>query len=438
MSHSTRRQFLKTSALVTAGAPFILKSVFASTGRIAPSDRITIGMIGFGRMARRHANSFTNQPDTQVVAISDVADIRMEEGARQVNEFYAENSDTGNYNGCSMHGDFREIIDRDDIDAVIISTPDHWHAIPSIMAANAGKHVYCEKPLCHTIREGRAVSEAVNRNGIKFQTGSQQRSEYEGRFRRAVELVRNGRIGKLHSIHVGVGSSPVLCDLPAEQLPEGIDWDRWLGPAPWRPFNQILCPTDVHDHFPNWRLYSEYAGGIMSDWGTHHYDIAQWALDMDRSGPVEIHPPAFGLKGGLMFRYANGVKMYHGNDRNAVTFHGSEGEITVARGFLEATPESILEETPGAGELRLYDPNQVSHKRNWLDCIKNGGRTVADAETGHRTNTICALANIGYLLQRSLEWDPKAEQFVDDTEANRYLDKIYRRPWTLEAAINGG
>lgn len=431
MSPTSRRTFIRTGALLAAGTPLISQTVWASTGRSAPSDRITIGVIGYGRMARGLTGHLMNQPDTQVVAVCDVADVRLRDGQRQVNEFYAGHSDSGSYEGCAAYVDFREVLARDDIDAVVIATPDHWHAIPALMAARSGKHIYCEKPLCHSIREGRVIADTVRRHGVIFQTGSQQRSEYEGRFRKAAELVRNDRIGKVHTIRIGVGKPPVLCDLPAERVPDGIDWDMWLGPAPWRPFNRVLCPTDIHSHFPDWRLYSEYAGGLMADWGTHHYDIAQWALGMDDSGPVGIHPPVFDLIGGLSFTYADGVRMFHGNDRNAITFQGSDGEIAVARGFIESDRPEILREPIGSGEVRLYDPELDDHKRNWLDCIRSGKRPVADAEVGHRSHTICALANIGYLLRRNLQWDPRSEQFVDDPEANRYLDVVRRHPWTL-------
>lgn len=426
---SSRRDFLKTGAVLGAGSPLILNSaVWSSSPRVAPSDRITIGVIGYGRRGRSLGNRLLAEDDTQIMAVSDVAQIRLEHGVDQIESYYAENgSDT--YSGCDAYSDYRDLIARDDIDAVVIATPDHWHAIPAVQAAEAGKHIYCEKPMVHTIREGRAVADAVEENEVIFQTGSQQRSEYDGRFRRACELVRNERIGRLHTIRVGVGVPPVPCDLEAEPLPEGIDWDMWLGPAPYRRYNSILCPDDIHDHFPAWRDYIEYANGMVGDFGAHHFDIAQWALGMDDSGPVEVHPPMGDINGGLMFRYANGVTMCHGG-RSGVTFYGTDGEIYVDRGALEASPSEILDEPIGSDEIHLQDPG-VNHQRNWLDCIKSGDRPLTDAEVGHRTNTVCQLTTIGYNLRRPLRWDPAAEEFENDETANQWLHKEMRHPWTL-------
>jgi predicted dehydrogenase len=429
---TSRRQFLKAGLALAAGAPFAFGPAHAASKRVAPSDRITIGIIGYGRQARGLTSGLMNQPDTQVVAVSDIARARMEQGAQAVNQFYGQQQAAGTFQGAAMFPDFREMIARADIDAVLIATPDHWHAIPAIMAARARKHVYCEKPLCHTVREGRLISDAARQSGIAFQTGSQQRTGNEGRFRLAADLVRNGRIGRLHTIRIGVGLPPVPCALPGEPIPEGIDWDFWLGPAPYRPFNQILCPIGIHDHFPDWRSYSEYSGGYLADWGAHHFDIAQWALGMDDSGPVEVLPPVSGLNGGLAFRYANGVMMIHGNDRNAIDFIGTDGTVSVARNFIEASSPAILNDPLPAGAARVQDPGTPSHQRNWLDAIRGDARPIADAEVGHRTNTVCQLANIGYALRRPLRWDPVTERFPDDAEANRHLDKAYRAPWTLE------
>jgi predicted dehydrogenase len=431
---TSRRVFLRTGLALAAGAPLAVGTAHASARRVAPSDRITIGIIGYGRQARGLTTGLMNQPDTQVVAVSDVVRDRMEQGAQAINEFYGRQEGGGGFSGAAMYGDFRELIARDDIDAVLIATPDHWHAIPAIAAARAGKHIYCEKPLCHTIREGRVISDAARASGIAFQTGSQQRTGNQARFRIAADLVRIGRIGKLHTIRIGVGLPPVLCNLPGEPLPDGIDWDMWLGPAPYRPFNRELCPIGIHDHFPDWRSYSEYSGGYLADWGAHHFDIAQWALDMDGSGPVEVLPPVSGLNGGLAFRYANGVTMIHGNHRNAIDFIGTDGTVSVAREFIQASSPDILREPVPASPERLPDPGTSDHRRNWLDAIRGEARTVADAEVGHRTNTVCQLAIIGYTLRRPLRWDPVTETFPEDTEANRHLDKVYRHPWTLELA----
>jgi predicted dehydrogenase len=243
-----------------------------------------------------------------------------------------------------------------------------------------------------------------------------------------VELVRNGRIGKLHTIRVGVGGPPVACDLPEQPTPEGTDWEMWNGPAPARGYHEALCPKGVHNHFPAFRRYREYAGGSLADMGAHHFDIAQWALNMDESGPVRVEPPADGAKTGLKFSYANGVKMYHGGP-SGCTFEGSAGKIYVDRGVIKSDPERILAEPLGEGDERVY--RSESHFADWLACIRNRKRPICDVETGHRSATLCQLANIGYELGRPLDWDPAEECFADDEAANRLVDRELRPPWTL-------
>jgi predicted dehydrogenase len=324
------------------------------------------------------------------------------------------------------------LLDRKDIDAVLIATPDHWHSIPAVLAARAGKHVYCEKPLTLTIAEGRVVADAAKNNKIAFQTGSQQRSEYGGLFRKAVEYVRNGRIGKVKTVRVGVGAPAVACDLPEQPVPGGTDWETWNGPSPKRGYNEILCPKGIHSHFPAWRNYREYAGGGLADMGAHHFDIAQWALEMDDSGPVKIEPPESKdgkpVITGLRFVYANGIEMFHGGP-SGCTFEGTEGTIYVDRGKIESKPETILKEELGKDAKRVY--LATDHRKNWLECIRSGKETICPAEVGHRSATICQLGNIGYWLKRSLVWDPAKEQFVGDEEANKLLSRTMREPWKL-------
>jgi predicted dehydrogenase len=311
---------------------------------------------------------------------------------------------------------------------VVIATPDHWHALGCVHAAQAKKDIYCEKPLTHTIAQGRKIAAAVRANKVVFQTGSQQRSEFGGNFRRAVEYVRNGRIGKLKTVRVGVGGPPVACELPTEPMPDGTDWDMWLGPAPKRGYNQILCPQGMHKHFPAWRDYREYAGGALADMGAHHFDIAQWAMDADATGPVEIHPPEGKATSGLRFVYASGVEMFHGG-RSGCTFEGEKGTIYVDRDKLESTPESILAEPLTDADQRVYLSND--HAKNWLDCIASRKDPICTAEIGARSAAICHLANIGYRLRRPLKWDPAKEEFPDDSEANKLLDYEMREPWML-------
>jgi predicted dehydrogenase len=303
-----------------------------------------------------------------------------------------------------------------------------WRALPCVLAARAGKHVYCEKPLTHSVAEGRRIVQEVARAGVVFQTGSQQRTEFGGHFRRAVELVRNGRVGRVKVVRIGVGGPPVPCDLPGQPVPAGTDWDFWLGPAPRRAYNEVLCPRGVHHHFPAWRNYREYGGGGLADMGAHHFDIAQWALDRDGGGPVQVEPPAGTATSGLKFTYADGVVMFHGGPTDCV-FEGTAGTVLVSRGHIETRPASILKEPPGARDWRPYPA--TSHHRNWLDCIRSGKPAICPAEVGHRSATVCHLANIGYRLRRPLTWDPVKEHFVGDPEADKLLDPPPRDPWRL-------
>ena len=317
---------------------------------------------------------------------------------------------------------------RDDIDAVVIVTPDHWHAIPLIRACQAGKDVYCEKPLTLTIREADLCVQAARRFERVVQTGSQQRSNVFGKFREAVELVRSGRLGRIRRVTVGVGDPPVPCDLVGEELEDGLNWDMWLGCAPDRAYHSILSPRGMHSHFPQWRRYTEYSGGGHSDMGAHHYDIAQWALDMDDSGPVEIIPPADPqATRGVRCVYANGIELEHGGPGGCV-FHGDNGWLHIDRGVLKSDPAEIVETPLGDADVRL--PVSPGHHRDWLDCIKTRNRPVADVEKGARTVTIVHLGNLAYQQQRRFRWDPDRWQFGNESD-NRFLDRERRDPWQL-------
>jgi len=426
-----RRDFLKRTAagaLGTVAFPYIIpSSALGADGITAPSNRIVVGHIGVGKMGREaHVEGFKYHPDVQSVAVCDVETGRLERSKEILEKYYAEKFGQGAYKGCDTYHDFRELLARPDIDAVVIATPDHWHSIMSIEAAKAGKDIYCEKPMTRFIAEGRAVVNAVRRYGRVFQTGSQQRSEYDGYFSRAAELVRAGVIGDLKGIDIGIGGFPQdTYSLPPEPAPPTLDWDRWLGPAPWRPYNSVLCPLN-YPGFPNWRGYRDYAGGGFSDFGAHHLDIAQWALDMDHSGPVEVIPPDGKDVKRMTFLYANGLPMYHGGEADCV-FHGTKGTIFVSRGFLRAEPTSILEYRLSPDDVHLN--RHRSHRDDFIDCIKTRGRPIADVEIGHRTSTICQLGNICDFLNRRLKWDPVAERFVGDEEANRLLSRAGRAPW---------
>lgn len=424
MSRLTRRRFVQTLAAAGMAAPAILRGAERS-----PNDRINLGFIGVGTMGRGHVGSFLRYPEAQIVAICDVVAERRDNCQKMVEEHYAKAKDKGTFKDCKVYNDFRELLDRKDIDAVVIATPDHWHAIPCVLAARSGKDIYCEKPLTVAIAQGRKIVEAVRKHKVVFQTGSQQRSEFGGRFRLAVELVRNGRIGKVKTVRIGVGGPARPCDLPDQEVPAGTDWDLWLGPAAKRGYNEVLCPKGIHKHFPAWRNYREYAGGGLADMGAHHFDIAQWALDMDAGGPVKIEPPSDPKQtSGLKFTYASGIEMFHGGPADCV-FEGSEGTILVSRGKIESKPDTIVQQPIGDKDFHVYPSSD--HRKNWLECIRSRKDPICTAEIGHRSATICHLGNIGYWLNRPLRWDPVKERFIDDAEANKLVDRELREPWKL-------
>jgi predicted dehydrogenase len=421
----TRRDFVKTTAALGLSAPFILpSSIWAAETK--PNDRITMGVIGVGTQGRHLISGFLGNKETQIVAVCDVDSTRRENGKKMVDDRYAKQTGSG-YAGCDVYNDFREIIGRKDIDTVCIATPDHWHAINAVAAAKANKDIYCEKPLSLTIAEARAMVQATRKHKRVFQTGSMQRSSSE--FHKACELVRNGRIGKVQQVLVDVGGPSDWCNLNEEEMEPGLDWDRWLGPAPWRPYNSVLSPRGVHKHFPNWRNYREYSGGMMTDWGAHHFDIAQWGLGMDDSGPVEIIPPADPkAKKGVKFIYANGVEVIHAGG-GGVTFIGTEGKIFVTRGQFKADPESLAADPIPENGVRLY--KSTNHLQDFISCVRSRQRPICDVEIGCRSVTVCHLGNLAYWNNRRLKWNPVKEQFIDDKEANTWLNPPTRLPWKV-------
>ncbi|HUT24639.1 MAG TPA: Gfo/Idh/MocA family oxidoreductase [Sumerlaeia bacterium] len=426
-----RRQFLRAAggAVAAAGIPAIVpSSALGLNGRIAPSNRITLGFIGMGAQNTGHWGACLHAEDAQALACCDVDGLRRDYFQKSANDYYASESPSGRTKGCGAYGDFRDLLAREDIDAVVIATPDHWHAIAAIMACEAGKDVYCEKPLSLTIREARAMVEAARRNGRVFQTGSQQRSSANFRF--ACEMVRSGRIGKMHTVHVNVGGPSGPCDLPPQTPPKTLDWDMWLGPAPWRPFHTVLCPA-FPSGFPPWRRYRDYSGGGMTDWGAHHFDIAQWGLGMDESGPVEIIPPDGKDVERLTYRYANGVVMYHGGAAGpaGVEFIGTEGRVLVNRGYLETDPADIMKEPTSPDEVNLY--RSPGHHQDWFDCIRTRRRPICDVEIGCRSATVCHLGNIAYWTKQPFRWDPEKEEIIDNPAASRWLSRPMREPWVL-------
>jgi predicted dehydrogenase len=381
--------------------------------------------------------------------VCDVDTTRRNDGKRIVEEFYAKKNGAGSYKGCAVYNDFRELLGRKDIDAVVIVTPDHWHAPISIAAAKAGKDIYCEKPLCQTVHEARAMIDVVRKTNRVFQVGSQQRSSRE--FRVACELVRNGVLGKVSRVETGFGGPGKPCDLPSEELEAGLDWDMWLGPAPVRPYNSVLSPRGVHTHFPQWRAYWEYGGGMVTDWGAHHVDIAQWALGMDESGPVEMIPVAnaqdaqFGNK----LRYSNGVELTH-IEQNGVTFFGDAGTLYVNRGKFKLTVggkekanfmgkesptplaqqlDAVEKEYLTDAKIRVY--NSIDHKADWLQAIATRKKPICDVEVGARTIVACHVLNFGYRYGQPVKWEPVQMQFAGGTGDAKWLTREYRDQWRV-------
>ena len=426
--HITRRSFLQTVSTAALAAPTLISSTAWAAGKkLLPGDRIVMGFIGVGTQGRGLLSGFLRSKETQVVAVCDVDTTRRENAKKTVEDYYAKQTDRGAYKGCAVYEDFHDVIARKDIDAVCIATPDHWHAIPVVLAAKARKDIYCEKPLSLTIYEARAMAKAVRKYNCVFQTGSMQRSSSE--FHKACELVRNGRIGKVQQVLVDVGAPSKWCDLPEEAMEPGLDWNFWLGPAPLRPYNSVLSPRGVHKHFPDWRNYREYSGGMMTDWGAHHFDIAQWGLGMDDSGPVEIIPPADPkVTKGLKYIYANGVEVIHG-DGGGITFIGTEGKILVNRGKFQATPESLANDPIPENGVHLY--KSTNHQNDFLQCVRSRKRPICDVEIGCRSVTVCHLGNLAYWNHRRLKWDPVKEKFVGDKEANTWLNPPKRAPWRV-------
>jgi predicted dehydrogenase len=405
-------------AAAGASAPLVVRA--SALGAQAPSERLPMGLIGVGKMCQGHLNSMLGRGQVHILAVCDVQAERRDPAKARVDKRY------GNRD-CDAYTDFRRIVERDDIEAVMIATPDHWHALTTIRCAESGKDVYCEKPLSLTIREARAMVNAVRRYGRVFQTGSQQRSWDNFRF--ACEMVQSGRCGTIHTVHVNVGGPSSPCYLPGQPVRKGVDWDLWLGPAPWRPFHETVCPPHDFGGWPQWRRFRDYSGGGMTDMGAHHFDIAQWGLGTDRSGPVEIVPPDGKKVKWLTYKYASGVVMHHGGGDASIHFKGTDGEVMVGRGDLRTDPPEMMETPIGPNEVHLY--NSRNHHQDWLDAIRLRKQPVADVEIGARSVSVCHLGNIAYKLKRRLRWDPDREVFLGDAEANRELDRPKRGPWRL-------
>jgi predicted dehydrogenase len=419
-----RRKFIRNAAVGTLGFHLVPRFVLGK-GYVAPSDKINLGVIGLGKQGNLLSSSFLNNSQAQIVAGSDVWDGKREIFKQNVSEKYAEIRNIPSFQGVETYLDYKEMLERSDIDGIIVATPDHWHAIQSIDAMKAGKDVFCEKPLTNTIQEGIDMVAAVKKYQRVFQTGSMQRS-WEI-FRKAKEIVSSGKLGPIMQVQVNVGDPARPYDLPNQPIPEGIDWNLWCGPAPLTGYHESIAPKIVKK-YPDWRFFKEFGNGILSDWGAHMFDIAQWGLDMDHTGPVKYIPPKDkNAKRGMRMVYANGIEMVHHDFGRgwAVRFIGEKGILDVSRGFLETLPNSILypdpEKTTDCGF-----PDRGNHYQDWLSSMKTRKQPICDVEIGHRSATICNIANIAYELGETLSWNPEKEKFTNNSKANKMMKRDNR------------
>lgn len=418
-----RRAFLRATASAVAVPYVIPSSALGAGGKLPASERLVMGAIGCGGQGMRHVGGgiwvqgggFLSKPGVQVVAACDVNRNNLNNAKGVIDQYYG-NTD------CVAYHEFEALLARDDIDIILCAAGDRWHTPISIAAAKAGKDIYCEKPISLTVYEARELARTMKRYGRIFQSGTQQRSWYEFRF--ACELVRSGYIGHVKHIKVNVGGPPEDCHLPAQgSPPDWLDYDRWLGPAPWHPF---------HPDILGWMRWKDFSGGEMTNWGQHMFDIAQWAMGMDESGPVEIIPADGKEFRVLTYRYANGTVMTRegiGQPTPGVRFEGTDGMIEVTREQLIAEPDSLRRQTLGANDVHLYESK--NHPDNFLECVHTRNRPACDADVGYRSISVCHLGNIAYWLERPLRWDPAAERFVNDRQADSMLQRAMRSPWSI-------
>jgi predicted dehydrogenase len=439
---ATRRKFLQQTTLASlalAAAPSIIPaSALGADGATAPSERITLGVIGTGdHGVNRNIKRFIPELDCQIIAVCDVDTNRRAAAKALIEERYAERFGS-NYKGCDEYHDFRDVIARDDIDAIMNATPDHWHVLPSVLAAKAGKDVMCEKPLSLTLEEGRILSDVIQSTHRVFMTATENRSDEN--YHRMITLVRNGRIGKLKSIQLGLPGQPSInpARLVEEAPPKHFDYDFWLGQCPEKPYCEGRC------HW-NFRWILDYSGGQLTDWGAHMIDLAQWGNDTEYTGPVEVDGsgefPDTGLydvahQFTVRYTYANGVELLVESKNPYIKFIGEDGWIMNDgwRAPLQASKPSILEEPLGEKDLRLYTCPE-GEQRNFLDCIKSRKLTYAPVEIGHRTISIAHIGHISMQLKRKLRWNPDTERFIGDEPANWMLSRPQRDPWRLDKFV---
>ena len=420
---NNRRRFIKHSSAAIAGITIVPRQVLGK-GFTAPSDRFNVGVIGTGAQSSGLTKRIFKNTTARVIAASDVHKQRLERFSNLITEQHTMYGIKGSF---EVHEDYQHLLDHKDIDGIVVSTPDHWHAIPAIEAMKASMHVYCEKPLSHTINEGRMMERAARKYNRVLQTGSMQRSRDS--FRKACELVRNGYLGKIEKVWVEVGNPSAPCNLPYQATPNYLNWERWVGPAPMRSYHKEIVESA---RFPNWRWYREYGGGILSDWGAHMFDIVQWALGMDHSGPIKYEAPIEPTASrGLKMHYENGVEVEHRNFGRGfgVRFFGTKGSMDISRKYFEPSQKELVTADLKSSDTKLYVSE--SHERDWITAAKAGQKPICDVEIGHRTATICHIANLAYEFRRPLHWDPVKEEFKDDFEANLRRGKQYRKPYKI-------
>ncbi|WP_346856486.1 Gfo/Idh/MocA family oxidoreductase [uncultured Draconibacterium sp.] len=454
-----RRNFLKNTVATTAGAIVIPTIVPSSVfGAGAPSNKINIGQIGCGRIAIGHDMPGTMQHDiARMIAVSDLDSNRMTKGKKFVEDFYTKKTGSNSAMDVKMYGDYHDMLADKSIDAVVISTPDHWHSQPAIEAALAGKDIYLQKPTSLTITEGRLLSDIVHRQGTILQVGTQQRSSAQ--FRRAAELVRNGRIGKVHTVKVGLPGDPGGPVFETGPVPSNLNFDMWMGSTPEVEYKEKMVHPQNDYSRPGWLRHEYYGAGMITGWGQHHYDSAAWGMDTEFTGPISVESVAqfpksgdWNVHGDFMVKqeYENGITVYtSGGFPNGIRYEGEDGWIFVTRGAyratasdpipegatkaLDASSEDILKSVIGDDEIKLY----VSEEQhgNWLDCIQSRKQPISPAEIGHRACSVCLISHIAMKVPGVLRWNPQAERFIDNDLANSMLSRPQRYPYGTDYII---
>jgi myo-inositol 2-dehydrogenase/D-chiro-inositol 1-dehydrogenase len=449
-----RRKFIANSMTAAAGSIILPTIIPASViGKNPPSEKINIGWIGNGRQGTGDATATMRFDTCMFVAVSDLDSNRMAIAKKRIDDFYGKQTGNANYSNVKTYGDYKELLLNKSIDAVLITTPDHWHAQPAMEAALAEKDIYLEKPTSLTIKEGRQLSDLVRRQKVIFQVGTQQRSSVQWRY--AAELVRNGRIGKLHTVKIGLPGDPAGPEAPPMPVPKNLNYEMWLGSTPEVYYTEMrVHPQNSITARPGWLRCEQFGAGMITGWGQHHFDSAAWGMDTEYTGPISVKAVADFPKSGLwdvhgdfmsVAEYKNGItQLTSGGYPNGVRYEGTDGWIFVTRGgytatasdpvamdrnqkALDASDPKILTSVIGPNEIHLYESS--SQQGNWLDCIKSRKEPISPVEIGHRACTVCLLSGIAMHLNRELKWDPDNERFINDDEANSMLSRPQRKPY---------